>query len=282
MTGSDMERGSDDAAEQFLALYGVKFGTHPASRRARDDDGVARRERAMWRAEIDKIEPRHFEQVIELLALAQRDGDRRRQRPNLDEVRAAAGKFARRGQSATAPSRLACAICYGSGIYSIPAAAPTRQRAAWVIGDPSVLLTHYAFPCRCSDGAKRMEGRAIMSGMEKELARRAWEYHLACLEECGTSDAERDMTLREFLALDYGGQSCMAMYADVIVESIRREAERHGHDTEQLPRDSRARTLELLKAKKCASVAGIVAAAAPGVDPVEREEREAIESEGAL
>jgi hypothetical protein len=283
------ELGSKEAAELFIALYQAHFGPHPAARAWRSDDAIATRERKIWRAEIDRIEPRHMEQVIELMALDARERERGG-KPKVSDVRTARLKIESRYATFTpggAP-RDDCCLCYGSGAICVPAAAPDATRKAWVIGDPTKAVLHdMAFPCRCTAG--KQQAAHLFRFMPADVAARAWDYLQAVLAECGEQDGDRPVSLREYLARAAPeGLSARALMTQALIDSLRMDAERRGQDVSHYPSGAPSETAERLAARilrgetvaaasagprkraELEPIGGAVDDAVPWDDPVER------------
>lgn len=289
------DMGSREAAELFIALYQAHFGPHPAARAWRSDDGIATRERRIWRDEIDRCEPRHFSQLIELMALDMRERERGG-KPKVSDLRTARLKIeSRYGAKASGVPREDCALCYGSGMICVPAAPPGPGRRDWVIGDPSVAVLHeMAFPCRCTAGQK--QAATTFRYLPRAVSDAAWQYLQGALEAYGRQDGDTPMALRRWLVAPPDGYAPRTIMVQAIIDSLRLEAERKGQPVDAYPDLPAPATVDALRKRIARGAAGTAARTRPvrgdfapvaeAVDATvaaeDAAERAAIQAEGRL
>jgi hypothetical protein len=205
-------KSSKEARILFVAHYRALFGPFPAER----DEAEYR----LWAAVIDTIEPARMEQVCELMKLARREA-KNKDKPRLDDLRAAAGKISGRFRPAApaAPAR-SCSMCGGSGYFSVPARPSAPGSRTYVFetapGDKAP-LTLTAFPCKCD------AGKPHRAGVDWGSVERAADIMRCAMRACAVTDDDRPMTLREFLAQHQGDKvlSVSGLFSDVIAESLR-------------------------------------------------------------
>jgi hypothetical protein len=247
-----MEPTSDQKAlyRAFVAAYRVKFGPHP--------DVTDEAAWSLWRAELDQVDARHVDQIVELMGLGR---DEKKTRPRLDDLKRARLSIANRFRIGGSGPVEACSHCSGTGLICVPAAPPGAHGKSWAIGEATrCVLTDTSFPCRCPEGAKRLNG--VLRGASKDLCLRAWEYHLAVRKECGVGP-ERDISLGEFLK-NPTGTSVRGLLGEVVIDSLRLDAERRGPPTTQFPGPAPAVTIKALRERKAAaSVLSLVKEATP-------------------
>lgn len=187
--------GSPEAMALFLAMYQTRWGPHPAAKAYRKDDDVARLERDMWSREIEQIQPRHFEQICELIALDMKDREATG-KPKLTDLKKARLKIEGRYRlSAGNAPRPKCGLCGGTGTICVPAATPNEGHG-WTFDPAVAVLYDFSWPCKCSVG--RQVEESAFRHMSKDViarARQTYDNAVAAADPCDG----REMTLAEFL-----------------------------------------------------------------------------------
>jgi hypothetical protein len=196
MTSDLPDIGSDDALELFIAQYQVLFGPHPSSKKWNVGcEGIAAKERDMWRRVVDRIQPKHFEQVLELVRI-EADSTQRRGKPLLPHVEAAARKISGRFTGMSSAPSAQCSLCSSTGMILVPCSRPTPERKTWCFDPEIAPLTEFSWPCRCSLG-RDMQAHS-MRDIDPKLVDRARSMYDLMLRQCEPVSDER-LSHAEFL-----------------------------------------------------------------------------------